>query len=1473
MDVNQNNSQINTFVGGMNSDTSVDQVQNNQYLFGLNVRISNNTLILEEPTSNTKENIVCPIKNGKKINFSLNDDIQKNFIKVLAAESIEDLGVLILLDDQYHWNVIRIQTTPIKDLFDIKNIFTSQKEIRTIPRFSVVLTEEIKNIVKLYIANGTDELMQMFVKNDLSDKDYTAKINDSVVNKYFTEVNGNPLYVKEDFLKSNYIFPTDKLIISDKISGCLPTAQVQYTYRFYKHCGITSKLAPLTNKIHTINDSKHSETGCAESTNTNIGFLLNIPCNPGIATIFDRLQVYRLDYIKPHQNAEITLIYDGELIYKEGDKITISDTGYSNISSLTIEEFSSISGQDIIPKTIESNQGYLFASNITDKSSIWLDINDYNPRSYQFDKNGYCILYKDNDTTYLDSPYKKTQYPTWEDVSKYTHNKISDVNYKGKLTDGCFLRKDGILGGTGPNISWKFITMDVTIHQDVENVRKPDVSKDQQLKNKTVFRQYRYKNGKIISEKITDYNADDYIDEKSVYNNGTFDYNNIIGSSICRSLQRNEVYRYGIVFYDERGVRTDVLWIADIRTPDIQDIPNTEYFDKDGNKMLNSVSLGIQFSVKMPIHPDGYHSFVGYEIVRCEKNYTTTHNILQCALSRPINQYLPEKDNYTAYCPYYPTGLITTSRLYFKPTQYGESTQYCPAQTFASNFGNNTLFQIFNPEIQFKRQDILQLLQNVDLDIQLIHRSYGNDISKDSYDLVWGNTSTQIAHNDAYNFITHGSTIDLLHNFQINRRELHKDGSYALSYKSNKTTVFNLYNVKYFDQFEYQPGEINYSSSVLDIQDVKNPTWEEGFTNVKFNSDGKVSNAVSAYKSFITSIQNEVYMNWACCGMYDITTGVEDKHGIYNNLENWLMYINSGDDSESGTDIVHGRNCYSHGYIGPGPVCFVLKTKKDLAVNVEMDCDHMYSYICNLQHEATQFAGLTEQEKQYDLYYGFGNFIKFDKATTESHIFDGDIYNLPCEFVSLFKTYDFNCLTDALPSTQIVYYIPLESKINTFFDYGMNYKNTTNPNLQLEPGRIEGVSSQTRPLHQINLIYSDNANSNNMFNPQTLKKNVEQFQQRIVYSQLKTNGELIDNWHTFKAIDFIDVDSRYGQITNLLSVNDILYFWQEQAFGKLSVNERSLVTDTNNNIVQLGQSGVLQRSDYLDTHHGLREYDYSAINIGHNIYWIDVLNKCIVSFTQNGVINYSEHKNVQNIMNTYCIDEHTYIPNEEIIRHLPTINYDIQNDELICDYMYGSVSPLDEKYRMQLIFNTKLDVATSLYNRKYNDIIQINNKLYGVLLNGEESIRITKYNHLDKKDIDLSYPTVLHFVVNQSPSTTKVFDNQKIVTLKKEYDSKEIQQFFNNKIIYFETDLNSSMKKNLSQDLIQNDESYYQITNRESNLQYPIPRETNNSSNNPISDYGKRLRGKWMQVYMYDKTPKLDYSISHIITKFRQSFS
>jgi hypothetical protein len=95
-------------------------------------------------------------------------------------------------------------------------------------------------------------------------------------------------------------------------------------------------------------------------------------------------------------------------------------------------------------------------------------------------------------------------------------------------------------------------------------------------------------------------------------------------------------------------------------------------------------------------------------------------------------------------------------------------------------------------------------------------------------------------------------------------------------------------------------------------------------------------------------------------------------------------------------------------------------------------------------------------------------------------------------------------------------------------------------------------------------------------------ENVSEIDYRCHNSNVKLNNENIDSWTKFQPADYIDVDTRYGPITNMRNFENRLMFWQENAFGQLSVKERSQIIDSNNQSLILGTGGVLDRYDYYD---------------------------------------------------------------------------------------------------------------------------------------------------------------------------------------------------------------------------------------------------------------------------------------------------
>ena len=1539
MDTEQN-IHINTFTEGMNADWSFDNLKNTQYRYALNLRATNT-----QPTGsedpNIKSGILSPIWVYK---YGL-IDLPDNMTYVYKIVSCGDYSVILYITNNSKLNIARLSSSTSE--FTFKPICSIKTEEEYKPKnISAVLHYETDNAVILYIADGIHKIMSI----NIVDEKYLSKIQKDG----FIDVN--------DVCQNNY-FPSRKIRIMGTVEGQLKTSQVQYTYRFYKKHGICSKLAPLTNKIQVINSNRNKEEGNAEDTTTSIGFKLQIRSNDNIS-LFDNVQIYRLSYIKPNQNAEVQLIYDGEFseITNDNKSFTFIDNGKKSLQDLTLDEFSDLNGLQIIPKVIEQNQNYLFAGNIKDDTIITFD-DSVDFKSYQYNNKDNEDINK-NLMTVVDGNIE-----VFNQQKHDYQNPYCDINHTYDSKDGalCMFQKNKTtLGGSGDVFDWQFVTYK---EDGVHNL-----SYDTSTKKIEV--------GELIE--IYDKNA--YYSNLEIETDEKLDYNDMFSSSLLRSLKRDEVYRYGVVFFNKYGSRTNVQWIADVRTPSIAEF---DLLDTDGNPQ----PIGIYFTIKNNSTFINKNNFVGYEIVRCDKNDQYTRNISQVATASVVRQNLVRENEKS---PYYPTGFIMSQpqQVVYAPLVYdGNITEsvnghkeYPGYMTYAKS--ENNLYQLYNPEIQIQRKDFLNRIKNYNCDIKIesfVSTSESEPLDSDYMikgiedvqdDLAYENTSIQyeIAANRKinqrclniffdkwYTIINDHSERAYRDSFTIGDYIYINTNLFKLS-KDNKTTntivyIYDKFNtcVSNFSIFKFKvesgqtlykqwcpditinenivdkneyilkidentvqdittakkvsdksdkyanhkfvntsinPKDFdlsnNYSYNIKNIIDVKNLNFEDGFSNHQYEGNGHVlQTAIKKYKSYISTIDTDSYVNWVCSNKYDIPTGKNSQYGFTDKFEknrSWHLtreFTNTGKDNVK--DNIQLRWPGSIGAIGPGGQCFIadidlpenifsqegdtLNTPFGLVLYPQKKIDvskvandptetlgcYQGTLLCNITHTATQFAGTSTAEKKYDIYYGFGNYFKIDTSdiitSQNCCVFDGDVYINNCEFVGMFKAYDFNDDKTSLQSLQTVYYIPMESKINQMFDYGMNYRNTHNPNLQLEPGSIKGLISQDRPINQYNLIYSDNNTSNNIYNTDTDKEIQDIYNQRVFYSQLKTNGENIDNWQIFKAANFIDTNAKYGELTDLYTVRDVLYYWQQYAFGKFSVNERSLVKDENSNIIQLGQGDILQRCDYISTKYGMRRDDMCKIEAQGVIYWFDFYNKCIACYDgQSGVYNFTESKNV----NTYIKNNFDYKSND--INNMPTLSYDQTHQELL----FSPMKYIDGETNVTMSFNLKYKIANAFYSYLYNN--EFGNKIHQYkndaiyFCKEDNNYKICSFG--DGSDKDRLYDTQLCFSVNKNPSITKVFDNQQLIPAKCwDINGNEdtSSAFFTNTQFEFQTDLNSS--KSSEEDI---------ATNREGNICYPIPRSS--------GDYGQRLRGKWMIEKIRHNVAD-NYSISHIITKFRQSFN
>lgn len=1357
MDTNQqNNIYVNSFEKGMCTDVSYDRLQPSQYVFAENLRITANSLLGQSDTSNDKHGILAPVPKGDGVDVVFDNECNLTIDSILAVSSIENIGAIIVKtkseeDDAYNWVLFRAQLEP--DAIHLTKLYTSKSHTSK-KKFSVVMNKEREDIIKLYIATG--EQSQILSVN----------LNDST--EFFDKI------TSDDQLSSYTIFPNKCPKILGFINGQLKTQQVQYCYRFYKKHGNVSKLSPKTVKIQIINDTFSSEEGCAEDTYTNIGVQIGITRQ---WDVFDSVQLFRLSYIKPDQSAEVNLIYDGELNCDVGQQFTYSDIGLEPIQQLSTEELFAMDGQNFVPQLLDKNQGYLFAANVIDTQSIYLNCEEINTVSRSYSKM-FSYWYKDG---------SYTEWTTDDSNYDYLANKSVDINFEGATYESAnqiYDKSEQTIGGSGDCVSWQLYAVEIDRNENDTN--KIDDVKFFTIKQTSLSSQ-QFELVEDFDTTVDDYLQQLNITEQCITN---VSYSDKMVSSIFRSLQRGETYRYGIVFYDSNGRKSEPKWIADIRIPEISKIPITNI-----GEITGALSLGIKFNVDLSSIADS--GIIGYEIVRCEKKYHNSKILYSGLLSKPMQQYLLGTLNRKS--PFYPTGFLTTDSIRY----FNDYSPYLGAQ---NQVPATYLFQFFCPEMQLFRNDAMDVLSGSDKYVQFEKYLTGPDCEwmREQFEKLF-------------------SGIDITIN--------HPDSGYPvlITYLSSQFVYSNKasHNINVKLVHPAEDRRLLYEKSVLvkSIKDVKNPKWNEGFSNLNLGGGSGIEGGIKQYKSFNTNISEHQYVNWVSSAMYDMKIGIKEQG------ESGFEKVGVFTDASHTT-----RDNHAKGPIGPGPQCFLVALEKVTSTysNYPFE-EYMYqssgvfgSVYSNITHKAQQFAGYTKEEHKYDTYYGYG----FRSHTSKCIVFDGDRYIVPCDYTTMYKAYDFNSTEDSLQSTQIVTSALQETTINTNFDYGMNYKNTSSSNLLIEPGSISGIVTQSRPEHQYNKIYSDNQTSLDVYDYYDVENEEISYRNRIMYSEYKTNGEDIDSFLNFKPAQFLDVDASYGQITQLKTVQNILFFWQDAAFGKLSVNERSLVKDQNSNDIMLGQSGILQRHDYMSTTYGMKEQDFSDASVDTMVLWVDYNNKAVLCTSENGVVNLGSTQGVQNIINERLCED-------------PKTIRDVQNNEILFNCFKH------KNRRQQLVFNYQLNAFTAVYDRDFEEHISFGNKLFG-LQSTDTNVDSVQLNYNKLSDLMLS-PTTIKFVVNGTE--TKTFDTQEIVT---ENHKNSAQDFMQHKRFTFETNIPTTQQASVSTEL--------KITDREGNIKYTIPRYGN-------SDYGNRVRGKWMLTTFEDNSPSVDYTISRVHTKFRTSFS
>ena len=497
--------------------------------------------------------------------------------------------------------------------------------------------------------------------------------------------------------------------------------------------------------------------------------------------------------------------------------------------------------------------------------------------------------------------------------------------------------------------------------------------------------------------------------------------------------------------------------------------------------------------------------------------------------------------------------------------------------------------------------------------------------------------------------------------------------------------------------------------------------------------------------------------------------------------------------------------------------------------------------IANIYKPATPYGGYNVSAITQTQYVGEGYISDPDTPIVVSM---GDNHITTFAYM-LYHNFD-HAQHDTITSAALQYIVPIESTMDLSKTCS-NYIQATHSAelpipgdgawIQVSPNTNAGRFTQTTDLYLYNTAYSVNPDIVTYAAEDTINAVNSLFDYRIHYSQQKQNNELIDNWTSFKAIDYLDVDSRYGQITGLKLFKDKLIFLQENGAGVLSVNDRIILKDQNSANIIVGNGGVLDRYDYFTTIYGMKPDQHAVEASNDSLYWWDGYRKEIISYTDGYNVNLLQRiKNVADYINNRDESE------------TPSILYDVDNKEVLFNVVKKNTENNTENNT--LVYNEQAQAFTSVYTFAPIYYCNLNGKMI-VTKQWDEDAGLYEYNSSSDNSVMLfeeEAKPLLKYTVNKDASYNKVFD---------------IQTFGGRFYKGDTTPLKFEYKTPLKQ---RSHTDGTQVTDREYDFRLAIPRNNDDM-------YGGRMRGKTIECTINSDSNDYDFSIQYITTKYRMSWS
>lgn len=1173
------------------------------------------------------------------------------------------------------WEVSNIDVDKIEiDLLYMNNLNLSKNNL-----LQIIYNFENSIIQKIYFADGVNQLRFMNIRQSIENGDL---------------VNLADLKAKSINTVSEYELSSPK-IKNTAPGGSHTAGKIQYAYNLYVLNGSQTAISPLS-EVQTLDNGPGGGGG---GVNENVSRTVSVSIE-NLDADFTHVRLYSIKYTSYNVAPEVGLIADREI--GNHDEFNYFDSGVV-IEPISLAEFLFLGSNPITPKHIESKDNRLFAFNYKERS---FDV-DLDTRAYGHSITGQAKVWEDivfedgnlsgsettlNTTTY-DLPEKHDAVNRSYITYPYTNTDSQGTLEKQVITIGIARSSEMTQDTSWPiqiNGVDYFVPLllgdeDVVIKNKIHNYLEANITGYDITSGSLGFgpnRKWYVKATAQVAEL-----KPEPVTFSPIYG-ATFTYAFTLGADLApgfgaegkyfrltinqkefedeeaithRYLKDNEIYRFGIVFFNNVGQSTSPKWICDLKAPvgNLEGKYNTVQFDTkpDFQTWLNTTEF-----------EEGQKP-IGYKLLRAERTLLDKTIVTQGMLNGMVANFRSDNKNGG------------------NSQRFNEAASKMPSLTRQFGLADHAV------DTEHKN-----LIQPYTCGMELSNVKFANESGAASWSGGYrtethtaGTTDDFVAQNWQYNRLMQMYTPEVLfENVEIDSsyklrvlglQKLEESGAWNSEF--HVTEKVNKSEAKYTNGWAVDQRFYGYdpATGTWGVSPVANPTITESMLGEPGHmSDHGIwgpteasdctgySQLYKRHKTFFPSTGLKEYGTFGTPEITERGAGFkaymgEAKLRYSNSLETLLQDNWENADEVNVPQQIRGVNSWGAKCITFAESTAPLGTPTSWRKSIEQIYQLAapsggggFGILVGEFYKPDQFlyagnayGGNSFESKSGSTYIEVGSYS--DISITSSQIDSpGDTYVQEFIFTKLSKT-DTEISDRSLSQCTEFCSFMVETNIDL--------KNRNDLSIGPWDNRYQPRYNEWQ---EYNRVYSQEANLVKNAGLAYNFKKVKEFDGRIISTKLKTPGENIDSFTDFLENETMDLDGKYGPINATLNFNDNIIAFQDNAVAMININPRVQIAPGDGASIELGTGGILHDYRYLTTESGCLN-KRGVIATPTAFYYLDLNTLSLMQSNGSAVLDLADQKGFHSFFSKNLSYE-SLARDNAVIGQGPSFSYNPVNNEV-----------------------------------------------------------------------------------------------------------------------------------------------------------------------------------------------------------------